>query len=339
MSVTQNQMPAGHVRSSRSAAFRMTAGFAVVMLGTLVGCSSSNTGEAASPEDAVDAQSNDDQTAVEPQPTSASKGDNADMSSPTQDASDGTIGFDESAFQKIDVQRFSMNGMKAFYVMLDGEKSECFSSDGGVTCTGKADSSIPDVEMPPFPPQSPGAIMLNAPGAAYTLIEGLPSAEEELGDGQWTNLGNVACAKTDANKLMCQSDGAAFAIEGKDKQIRTSGTVFDSVDELAAQETGPPRGYDQGTDALVRGPMTCGAMEGHRLAEVVKGEMTCAEAMDVLDRYDAIKDTEGGGNTLTAQVGDWVCSSPTFARSEELQAVTVCEDPERGLEVRDPVMG
>ena len=80
-------------------------------------------------------------------------------------------------------------------------------------------------------------------------------------------------------------------------------------------------------------------MEGHRLAEVVKGEMTCAEAMDVLDRYDAIKDTEGGGNTLTAQVGDWTCSSPTAARSEELGAVTVCEDPEHGLEVRDPVMG
>lgn len=245
MKVTQNQMPASHLRTSRSATFRMTAGFAVVMLGTLVGCSSSDTEGAAAPENAADAQSNDDQTAVQPQPTSASEGDNADIPSPTQDASDGTIGFDESAFQKIDVQRFSMNGMKAFYVMLDGEKSECFSSDGGVTCTGKADSSIPDVEMPPFPPQSPGAIMLNTPGAAYALIEGLPSAEEELDDGQWTNLGNVACAKTDANKLMCQSDGAAFAIEGKDKQIRTSGKVFDSVDELAAQDTGPARGMNR----------------------------------------------------------------------------------------------
>lgn len=337
MRVTQDYMPASHLRTSRSVTFRMTAGFVVVMLGTLVGCASSDTG------DTADAQSNNNQSAVQPQPTSASEGDHADMPSPTQDASDvsteDSIGFDESAYQKIDVQRFSMNGMKAFYVMLDGEKSECFSSDGGVTCSGGADASVPDVEVPPFPPQSPGAIMLDAPGAAYTLIEGLPSAEEELDDGQWTDFGNVACAKTDANKLVCQSDGAAFAIEGKDKKIRTSGTVFDSVEEFAAQGTGPATDYDQGTDALVRAPMTCGAMEGHRLAEVAKGEMTCAEAMDVLDRYDEIKQSEGTGNTLTAEVGDWTCSSPTFARSEELQAVTVCEDPERGLEVRDPVMG
>lgn len=333
MSVTQNQMPASPIRSSRSAMFRMTAGLAVVMLGTLVGCSSSDS------EDAAASQSNNDQSEVQSQSTSASEGDNPKMPSPTKGTSADSIGFDESAYQKIDVQRFSQNGIKAFYVTLDGKKSECFYSDGAVTCIGKADSSIPDVEVPPFPPQSPGAIMLDTAGAAYTLIEGMPSAEEELDDGQWTDFGNVACAKTDANKLVCQSDGAAFAIEGKDKKIRTSGTVFDSVEELAAQGTRPATDYDQGTDALVRAPMTCGAMEGHRLAEVAKGEMTCAEAMDVLDRYDEIKQSEGTGNTLTAEVGDWTCSSPTFARSEELQAVTVCEDPERGLEVRDPVMG
>lgn len=333
MSVTQNQMPASPVRSSRSAAFRMTAGFAVVMLGTLVGCSSSDNDDAAAP------QSNNDQSEVQSQSTSASEGDDTKMPSPTKGASESDIGFDESAYQKIDVQRFSQNGIKAFYVTLDGEKSECFYSDGAVTCIGKADSSIPDVEVPPFPPQSPGAIMLNTAGAAYTLVEGVPPAQEELDDGQWTSFGTAACAKTDGNKLVCQSDNAAFAIEGKDRKIRTSGKVFDSVEELKAQGSEPARGYSQGTDALVRGPMMCGAMEGHRLAEVVKGEMTCAEAMDVLDRYDAIKDTEGGGNTLTAQVGDWVCSSPTYARSQELQAATVCEDTERGLQVHEPLMG
>lgn len=336
MPVTQDKIPASHVRSSRSAACRMAAGFAVVMLGALVGCSSSDT---ESTENPAAAQSDRSQSVVQPQPTSSSDADDANMPSPTKGASDDRIGFDESALQKIDVQRFSQNGMKAFYVMLDGEKSECFSSDGGVTCTGKADPSIPDVEMPPFPPQSPGTIMLGTAGAAYTLIEGMPSAEEELDDGQWTDFGNVACAKTDANKLVCQSDNAAFAIEGSEKKIRTSGTVFDSVAELMAQGKEPATDYKQGTDALVRGPMMCGAMEGHRLAEVVKGEMTCAEAMDVLDQYEAIMHTEGGGNTLTAKVGDWVCSSPTAARSQELQAVTVCENSARGLEVRDPVMG
>lgn len=47
-----------------------------------------------------------------------------------------------------------------------------------------------------------------------------------------------------------------------------------------------------------------GAVEGHRLAEAVEGETTYAGAIDVSDRHGAIKDTEGGGNTLIAQVGD-----------------------------------
>lgn len=336
MPVTQDKIPASHVRSSRSVACRMAAGFAVVMLGALVGCSSSDT---ESTENPAAAQSDRSQSAVQPQPTSSSDTDDANMPSPTKGASDDRIGFDESALQKIDVQRFSQNGIKAFYVTLGGQKSECFYSDGSVTCIGKADSSVPDVEVPPFPAQSPGAIMLNTSGAAYTLVEGVPPAQEELDDGQWTSFGTAACGKTTANQLVCQSDNAAFAIEGSEKKIRTSGTVFDSVEELMAQGKEPATDYKQGTDALVRGPMMCGAMEGHRLAEVVKGEMTCAEAMDVLDQYEAIMHTEGGGNTLTAEVGDWVCSSPTAARSQELQAVTVCENSARGLEVRDPVMG
>lgn len=79
-------------------------------------------------------------------------------------------------------------------------------------------------------------------------------------------------------------------------------------------------------------------MKGHRLAQVEKGEMTCEEAMEVLDEYDAVKDSEGQGNTLAVSIGEWNCSSPSYARSQQLQASTVCENTHKGLEVRDPVM-
>lgn len=96
-------------------------------------------------------------------------------------------------------------------------------------------------------------------------------------------------------------------------------------------------GYTIGTDVLVQAPTLCGAMEGHRLADVVKGEVTCEEAMEVLDEYDSRKDIEGESNARKVDFDGWHCSSPTAGVSAELQAKTVCEHEGRGIEVRAPL--
>lgn len=51
------------------------------------------------------------------------------------------------------------------------------------------------------------------------------------------------------------------------------------------------------------------------------------------------KSTEGTGDALNVELDDGVCSSPTAARSKELQAKTVRENSERGLQVLDSSMG
>lgn len=268
---------------------------------------------------------------------SKSTGDSAGAKPSKSSKDERRISLDTSGLQQVDVQKFQTQFGKNFTFSIGGKKGECFVS-AGVVCTGKASDDVPDIEIEPFPKMRPGAIVLGHFGAAYTMIEGRPNAERELEPGQWVNFGNTKCARNDEDSLICESKSAAFKISGKDHLIHTAGKLFDSESDLWAQGDGPVREYDQGDNVLVSAPMLCGAMKGHRLAQVEKGEMTCEEAMEVLDEYDAVKDSEGQGNTLAVSIGEWNCSSPSYARSQQLQASTVCENTHKGLEVRDPVM-
>ena len=243
-----------------------------------------------------------------------------------------TVDFDH--LQQVSPSMFTSGSVKAFRHFNGGRPGECFVHEG-ITCVGTADSSVPDVDMPPFSGR-PGAVSIASAGLAYTILEGAPPAQVELAPGQWVDFGVAKCAKPDDASLVCSNDTAAFEVAGEDLRITTRGPVM-SVEELAAQpQAEPATEYHTGEDVLVRGPIMCGAMEGRRLAEVIEGEITCAEAMDVLDNYDARAHTEGTGNTLSVSFNGWNCSSPTAARSQELRASTVCHDRERGIEVRDP---
>lgn len=244
---------------------------------------------------------------------------------------------DYSQLQQVSRQTFTSGDFVSFRHVNGTATGECFLNQV-VTCTGSADSSVPDVDMPPFSGR-PGAIQIGPAGLAYAIIEGVPAAQNELKPGQWVDFGVARCAKPDGASLVCSNDTVAFEVAGEKRRIVTEGPVL-TYQELAEQtKAEPATEYHTGTDVLVQGPTMCGAMEGHRLAEVVEGEITCAEAMDVLDRYDAKKQTEGGGNTLSLSFDGWDCSSPTYARATELQAATVCNHRGRGIEVRAPWTG
>ncbi|SDS72921.1 hypothetical protein [Corynebacterium timonense] len=240
---------------------------------------------------------------------------------------------DVTQLQQVSPTLFDADGSKMFSFVNGGAASQCVFY-GAVTCFGTPDKSVPDVDG-----GRPGAVQISADGVAYTNAEGIPPATAELKPGQWVNLGNVQCAKPDNESLVCTSDSAAFEIAGADHRIVTEGPVLSSRELTEKALAQPGMGYETGTDVLVQGPIMCGAMEGHRLADVVTGEITCAEAMDVLDRYDARKFEEGMGNTISVSFDGWDCSSPTAARSEELGAATVCYNKQRGIEIRDPLMG
>ncbi|WP_295627622.1 hypothetical protein [uncultured Corynebacterium sp.] len=315
---------------STSTAIRRPAA-AIVVAGALVlaSCSTDRATDDAGAQQAGAPAGTEASSSKKPSPTRES------AEATTTATGDAAIDVDFDSLQQVDPSRFREGTRQSLIYDVDGTKGECFVDDEFVTCIGTAADDVADVEMPPFSGR-PGAIMLGSAGAAYTILEGAPPAVAELGTGQWVNFGPIKCAKPDDARLACVSDGAAIAIEGAGRDIVTDGALYDVQGLIATAGNRPPTEYETGTDVLVQAPMVCGAMEGHRLADVVEGEITCAEAMAVLDEYDARKHAEGGGNSLFTSFDGWGCSSPTAARSDELAASAVCEHPDRGIRVEAP---
>lgn len=220
--------------SSRSSHLIATASIAGTLLLAMTGCSSDNPDNADTTGQTGDAQSSQQQ---EQEPSSS---ESAPAQEDTADApADGeNFSLDTAALEKVDAQQFGPEGMSMFFADLGGAKTECFYNGISVSCFGTPDASVPDVEVPPFPKQAPGAISLGEAGATYTLSEGVPPAQEELADGQWVELGPIQCGKPNPGQLVCQSANAAFAIEGQEKNIRTSGTVLDPAQDAGAGEPG-----------------------------------------------------------------------------------------------------
>ncbi|MCG7439818.1 hypothetical protein [Corynebacterium freneyi] len=299
----------------------------VALLGTaglfLASCGTGGTGEAAAPSPEAGSSQSETQSTVTVTETAG-------------DEHDQAIDIDFDSLQQVDPGMFREHSVQSLTYVVDGTTGECFVNAPLVTCIGTAADDVPDVDMPPLSGR-PGAVAIGAAGVAYVIAEGVPPAKTELETGQWVNFGVVKCAKPDDSTLACVSDGAAFQIEGSDRDITTEGPILDPAELQASAEGQPGTGYTIGTDVLVQAPTLCGAMEGHRLADVVKGEITCKEAMEVLDEYDERMPSEGTGNAMIVDFDGWSCSSPTVARAEELQAKTVCGHEGRGIEVRAPL--
>ncbi len=304
----------------------------VAAMMALVGCDGDDSSEANT--------SSAEGTAVASEATASESASSATSTAEAEEKSkDAKIKLNTEGMRELSPERFSNNGSWDFIVEIDGVRSACFIYTGA-TCIGEAPDSVPDIEVPPFPKMRPSAISLGKEGLVYTMVEGRPPAKEELKTGDFFSYGDVRCGKPDDSTVICESENAAFAIEGKDRKIRTMGKVFDSWEEAAGPtptNVVPSDDYEGRDHLIQKAPMLCGAATGQRLAEIVKGEMSCKEAIEILDRYNAVMHQEGGGNTLAVQLGDWGCNSPTAARSQEIGASSVCENVSRGLRVHDPV--
>lgn len=104
----------------------------------------------------------------------------------------------------------------------------CVSGGDGVTCTGTAAASVPDLTQ--MFPGRPGAIELGPAGLRYTFVEGIPPVPGRLGAGQYVEIGGFRCAIPDGSALRCGYGGNSFAISGPDLAITTSGTLLDERD-------------------------------------------------------------------------------------------------------------
>lgn len=250
------------------------------------------------------------------------------------------------AVTEVDPASFEMNGKYVFDVpMGDGTTSLCVLGDGSVTCSGKAPEEAPDVDIPPFPVQPPGAIILDEDGLTWYMLEGVPSAPGKLEPSQRISDGEVTCETNAEGTLDCVRGDNGFTINHEGAAISLRGTVVVTAAPDAAEPTETTTAADGGVDGDYRStdePVTVGTWCGVAHPDetgvyVDRGTVGCLTAQQVIEDYRDRRKSEGGGNTLAMTVGEWNCSSPTYGRSRELgeeifggttPVATVCDNPD-----------
>lgn len=257
----------------------------------------------------------------------------------------------------VDLASFEMEGRYVFDVPMGNDTTTlCIMGDGSVTCTGNAPEDVPDVEIAPFPAQSPGAVALDGDGLTWTMVEGIPPAPGKLEPSQRISDGDVSCETDESGSLDCSLGDNGFAINYEDAAISVRGAVqgtesaeaeFSETDEAEESDEplSRPTASNGGVDGDYRstdeevGPETwCGVAEPDETEVYIdEGSVGCLTAQGVIDEYRERRDSEGGGNSLMMQVGEWNCSIPSAGRSQELSeeifsgmtdVATVCDNPD-----------
>ncbi|MDN5723410.1 MAG: hypothetical protein L0J74_00155 [Corynebacterium sp.] len=143
---------------------------------------------------------------------------------------------------EVDPASFEMDGRYVFDVpMGDDTTTLCIMVDGAVTCTGKAPEDAPDIEIPPFPVQRPGAVSLDDEGLTWTMVEGVPPAPGKLEPSQRISDGDVTCETDESGSLDCANGDHGFAINYEDAAISVRGTVrVTEAAESDPESTSPP---------------------------------------------------------------------------------------------------
>lgn len=210
------------------------------------------------------------------------------------------------------------------------------SDSASVTCNGTAPDDAPDIQVPAFERQRPGAATITAEGVTYNVLEGVPPAPGELQDGERLNVGDASCTLEDS-ELDCTVGETGLTISGDDRTMTITGDVLDSeyhvdpnepeTSETSVAPSEITEDYTE-TDEPVSAGTTCGAASGNTLVEVREGSVSCLTAEGVIDEYRERASSEGGGNTLAMKVGEWDCSIPSAGRSAELQAGEICNGPD-----------
>ncbi len=253
----------------------------------------------------------------------------------------------------VDPASFEMDGRYVFTVSRDDDTATlCVMGDGSITCSGKAPEDAPDVTITPFPTQPPSAIILDEDGLTWYMLEGIPPAPGKLGPSQRISDGGVTCETDAEGSLDCARGDNGFTVDHKDGAISLRGTVrvtaeagAPETEEAGESQSTKPTAVDGGVDGDYRStnePAAAGTWCGVAHPEetsvyVHEGSVGCLTAENVIDEYRDRRMSEGGGNTLAMQVGEWNCSSPTAMTGQELgqeifngtgPVAMVCDNPD-----------
>lgn len=266
----------------------------------------------------------------------------AGCSSGDEDAPTPTFAEQAAGVEDVDPAAFERSGTTSFdYRTGDEGTGTCIVDDeAAVTCTGEVPDDAPDIEVPPFERQRPGAARITTDGVTYTMVEGAPPAPAALEPGQRLTVGDASCEMSEDAELSCSVGETTLDISGDDSTMTLTGDVLDHEYHVSASETPEtpvtetperPAGVDgdySDTDEPVAAGTMCGAASGNTLVKVREGSVSCLDAQAVVDDYRERRDSEGGGNTLAMRVGEWDCSSPTAGRAADLDAGEICYGPD-----------
>ncbi|WP_462398458.1 hypothetical protein [Corynebacterium falsenii] len=258
-------------------------------------------------------------------------------------ASSGDKGTAESsaapAIKDVNAADFRSGPSYLFTYQIDGgKKGECFVAETGLGCTGTVAKDVPDVVVPPFEQQRPGAVFANSEGPDYGIFEGVPPAKKPLQPGERITVGTSQCTLT-SDKLECwvgkRGDNNGFTIEGADRAITTMktplGTSF--VGEGATSAVRPQaKGNRCGTIRSTQFPPFDGAS-----VNVLNGDVPCDKAVSVMDEYVNTPPDGMHGNANVRTIQGWSCNMPTAAAMDADGLAAVCTDRSTGGKIGVPV--
>lgn len=184
-------------------------------------------------------------------------------------------------------------------------------------------TNTPPVTQEPFGAQTPDTVSLDDRGTQLSLAQAvLPTGT--LDEGDTITVGDITCTALDSTGgIECDKGTNGFRYKSGELTIR--GTAFTPATSASSTSTSAPQGvpYTEGTTPAAPGT-DCGAATGDIVVQVVEGSISCTDALAVMKRYLALPDDGTHGNANIRSFDGWSCSSPTAARSEQLQYANHC---------------
>lgn len=239
-----------------------------------------------------------------------------------------TVTAESDGYVAVDPADFVAKGYVIFQYSTGGSLGECAIGDRGVSCQGSPGGEIPDVKVPGFTKGRATSVSARPSGVDYAVYADMPVAKYSLQVGTKITYRGSKCWAESADALMCSNSGNTFWIKGAARAVSTNvqpkGEYFSGGGSGSGSSGGS--GNSGGTTRTKADSSAVKCREGQKTWQIVSGDIGCAEAVDIGLRYmGAVSRGEGEGNTAYLQMGKWACSSPTYARSKEINAAAVCE--------------
>ncbi|MDO4685506.1 MAG: hypothetical protein Q4A92_03080 [Corynebacterium sp.] len=241
--------------------------------------------------------------------------------------------------KEVDVEKFNMDGNYMFQYSTGGTPGTCRMTSNDVMCAGTADDSVPNVNAFPHTGR-PSSVIAHDTGISYYIMEGIRSADQVLNVGEQVTLGSITCSAPAEDKIECSSAGGAFTISGKDRLVSSTSPVTDykpggnSNNSSGSSSSEPTTTNSQGERPA--NAIKCGQTKNGREVEIWEGDISCAEAVDLMHYYDTTTSKQGVGNTMSVEFDGWGCFAPT-AKSSEIHGYGMSCEKEPNIHIVVPL--